>query len=267
LTPTIPPEDGGINIDIKTEGPILSKLHENWTNDYLPESLDALQDAIRDNEKSSDPHYAKTLIFVQSSGMGKSRLADAFGEECPMINFVLREEGTLGYPPADSEVLSFMRKRLSVEDKMKITNTPTKKLSSKRVLEEDKRKIINSSSSKKLKSIMYEQPPEEDPKMAAESSRPKKAKEHSLEPEKEYKSSRISETKEVEIPLESMMTAVWNHSIAVGLLQASFEICELRLITTTKAQVLIQNALHHSQCVGRKTKFQDKLERTGSCQA
>jgi hypothetical protein len=114
------------------------------------------------------------MIFVQSSGMGKSRLADAFGEECPMINFVLREEGTPGYPPADSEVLSFMCKRPSEEEKMKI-NAPTK-------------------------------------------------------------SSRISETKEAEIPLESMMTAVWNHSIAVGLLQASFEICELRpLFITTKA--------------------------------
>ena len=197
--------------------------------------------------------------------MGKSRLADAFGEECPMINFVLREDGTRGYPPADSEVLSFMCKRPSEEDKMKITNTPTKKLSSKRILEEDKKKIINSSSSKKLKSIMYEQPPEENPKMAAESSRPKKAKKHSLEPEKP---SRISETKEAEIPLESMITAVWNHSIAVGLLQASFEICELRpLFITTKAQVLIQNDLRYSQCVGRKTKSKDKLERTGSYQA
>jgi hypothetical protein len=111
------------------------------------------------------------MIFVQSSGMGKSRLADAFGEECPMINFVLREEGTPGYPPADSEVLSFMCKRPSEKDKMKI-NAPIKS----------------------------------------------------------------SETKEAEIPSESMMTAVWNHSIAVGLLQASFEICELRpLFITTKA--------------------------------
>jgi hypothetical protein len=152
--------------------------------------------------------------------MGKSRLADAFGEECPMINFVLREEGTFGYPPADSEVLSFMCKRPSEEEKKEIS-TPTK-LPSRRIPEEDQKAIINSSSSKKLKSTM-----------AAESSRPKKAKKHSLEPEKESKSSK---TKEAEIPLESMITAVWNHSIAVGLLQASFEICELRpLFITTKA--------------------------------
>ena len=268
-TPTIPPEDNSTNIE--TKGPILRKLHENWTNDYLPESLDALRDMIRDNEKtmgSGSKFYAKTLIFVQSSGMGKSRLADAFGEECPMVNFVLREEGTLGYPPADSEVLSFMCKRLSEQDKEKITDTPTKKLYSKRITEEDKKKIINSPSSKRLKSIMYKQPPKEDQKMAAESSRSKEARGPSPKSEKEYTSSRISETKEAEISFESMMTTVWNHSVAVGLLQASFEICKLRpLFITTEAQVLIQNDLCHSQCVGRKTKFRDKLKRTGSYQA
>ena len=171
---------------------------------------------IRDNESrgnSAEAFYAKTLIFVQSSGMGKSRLADAFGKECPMVNFVLREEGTLGYPPADSEVLSFMRKRPSEQDQQKITDTPTKnRLSSSRISEEDKKKIKNSPSSARLKSL------------AAQSSRPK---EPSLEPE-------------TEIFLESMMATVWNHSIAVGLLQASFEICKLRpLFITTKAQVLI----------------------------
>jgi hypothetical protein len=164
-TPATPPADNSTNIE--TESPVLRKLHENWTNDYLPESLDALRDMIQDNESRMrwrTQSYAKTLIFVQSSGMGKSRLADAFGQECPMVNFVLREGGTPGYPPADSEVLSFMCKRLSVQDKTKITDTPTKKLSSKRV------------------------------------------------------------------------SAVWHHSIAVGFLQASFEICKLRpLFITTKA--------------------------------
>lgn len=178
--------------NIEAKSPI-RKLHENWTSGYLPESLEVLQHMTQGNN-NMDSFYAKTKIFVQSSGMGKSRLADAFGEECPMINFVLREEGTPGHPPADSEVLSFMCKRPSEKEKMKI-NAP-------------------------------------------------------------IKSSRISETKEAEIPLESMMTAVWDHSIAVGLLQASFEICELRpLFITTKAQVLIQNNVRHSQCVGHTRKF------------
>jgi hypothetical protein len=163
-------------------------LHENWTSSYLPESLEALQGMTQGNI-NMDSFYAKTKIFVQSSGMGKSRLADAFGKECPMVNFVLREERTLGYPPADSEVLSFMRKRPSVQDQKKITDTPAKNFFSQQT--EDK---------------MFP---------------------------------------------ERMATTVWDHSIAVGLLQASFEICKLRpLFITTKAQVLIQNNVRHSQCVG-----------------
>jgi hypothetical protein len=222
------PEESGITNEMKS--PILRTLHENWTSDYLPESLHALQDMIRDNESKmgwNSPFYAKTLIFVQSSGMGKSRLADAFGKEYPMINFVLREEGTLGYPPADGEVLSFMSKRLSEEDQRKITDTPTaKKLSSKRALEMDE-KIANPPSSKKLKSIMSKPLPEEDQQTAAESSSAKEAKSG-----KECKHLRISETEEADF-LQSMVTTVWNHSIAVGLLQASFETCRSRLLFIT----------------------------------
>ena len=180
---------------------ILRQLRENWTSDYLPESLQALQEMIQNNESKCDPdvHYAKTLTFVQSSGMGKSRLADAFGKECPMVNFVLREEGSVGYPPADKEVLSFMRKKLSAQNQETILKSPRGKgLSSRR----------NSGASTDL-------PPSE---------------------------------KGHETFLESVATTVWNHSIAVGLLQASFEICKLRpLFITTEAQVLIQNNVRHSQ--------------------
>jgi hypothetical protein len=163
---------------------------------------------IQSNESTKNLEsrfYAKTLIFVQSSGMGKSRLADAFGKECPMVNFVLREEKTFGYPPADSEVLSFMREKLSAQNYDIIMETPKKeKLSSKR----------NSG------------PPSE----RSESMEP------SLASEKEHESSRIPEIKD-EIFLESMVATVWNHSIAVGLLQASFEICKLYpLFITTKAR-------------------------------
>jgi hypothetical protein len=196
--------------NLKVNSLVLRTLRENWTSDYLPESLEVLQGIIQNNESKSDLelYYAKTLVFVQSSGMGKSRLADAFGKECPMVNFVLREEGTVGYPPADNEVLSFMRKKLSVQDQENIMKSPKKeKLSSKRISEEDKKKIKNSPSLGRSKSM-----------------------EPSLKSEKEQ------ETRD-EIFLESMATTVWNHSVAVGLLQASFEICTLRpLFITTKAR-------------------------------
>jgi hypothetical protein len=86
----------------------LSGLRKNWTSDYLPDSLDVLEGVIRDNESQLGLYYARTLEIVQSSGMGKSRLADAFGKRCPMINFVLEEEATYGFPPADPEILSFI---------------------------------------------------------------------------------------------------------------------------------------------------------------
>jgi hypothetical protein len=233
-TPTTPPVGNITNTEAKT--PALRKLHENWTSDYLPESLYALRYMIRDNEitmkKSASQFYAKTLTFVQSSGMGKSRLADAFGQKCPMINFILREEGTLGYPPPDGEVLSFMSMRLSERDRRKITDSPKKmRLSSRRITEEDKEKIMNSPSAKKWRSL------------TTGSSRSKEVMEPPPEPEK----SGIPRAED-EIFLESMVATLWNHSIAVGLLQASFEICKLRpLCITMKAQVLIQNNVRNSQ--------------------
>lgn len=49
------------------------------------------------------------MVFVQSSGTGKSRLADSFGRNCLMINFVLREEDSTGFPPPDGEIREFLR--------------------------------------------------------------------------------------------------------------------------------------------------------------
>jgi hypothetical protein len=59
-----------------------------------------------------EEYYAKILVFAQSSGTGKSRLVECFGQECPMINFILREE-TTSFPLADRGILSFLREKLS----------------------------------------------------------------------------------------------------------------------------------------------------------
>jgi hypothetical protein len=50
---------------------------------------------------------------IQLHDWGKSRLADTFGESCPMINFILRKDE--GYPPGDSEILAFMCEKLPKE--------------------------------------------------------------------------------------------------------------------------------------------------------
>ncbi|KIX02497.1 uncharacterized protein Z518_08438 [Rhinocladiella mackenziei CBS 650.93] len=89
---------------------VLHALQKDWNSAYFPHSLVALRDLIRQYQLLDvNEYYANTLVFVQSSGMGKSRLADAFGQLCPMINFVLREPGTTGFPPPDGEILSFLR--------------------------------------------------------------------------------------------------------------------------------------------------------------
>jgi hypothetical protein len=71
-------------------------LKKDWTSTFIGDSLRILQGVIRDFEcqplHKRDEFYARTLVFLQSSGMGKSRLADAFGQGCPMINYVLREK-------------------------------------------------------------------------------------------------------------------------------------------------------------------------------
>ncbi|KAI9860589.1 MAG: hypothetical protein M1813_006013 [Trichoglossum hirsutum] len=102
---------------IMSSSPVLVKdgtlrdLRGDWTRDYFPGSLEVLQKLVRN--RNMKVYYSKALVFLQSSGVGKSRLADAFGETCLMISFNLRRDGTIGYPPADIEILDFMQQRPS----------------------------------------------------------------------------------------------------------------------------------------------------------
>ena len=59
--------------------------------------------------------------------MGKSKLADAFGKECPMINFVLRDVDDKGYPPPDTEILVLTRMERPHKFTSIIQNSPKKK--------------------------------------------------------------------------------------------------------------------------------------------
>ncbi|KAI9760436.1 MAG: hypothetical protein M1840_002414 [Geoglossum simile] len=87
----------------------LDDIRGDWTRKYFPESLELLQSLVLDCKM--EEYYSKTLVFLQSSGAGKSRLADAFGETCLMISFNLRREGTIGYPPADTEIRDFLQRQ------------------------------------------------------------------------------------------------------------------------------------------------------------
>jgi hypothetical protein len=88
----------------KTVNPLSDMLLKHWTASFVGPSFSILRDKIRDYEKDNAfDYYSKLLLFVQSSGTGKSRLADHFGKSYPTINYVIRK-GEYGYPPNDPEM-------------------------------------------------------------------------------------------------------------------------------------------------------------------
>jgi hypothetical protein len=93
----------------KTVNPLSDMLLKHWTASFVGPSFSILRDKIRDYEKDNAfDYYSKLLLFVQSSGTGKSRLADHFGKSYPTINYVIRK-GEYGYPPNDPEILEYMQ--------------------------------------------------------------------------------------------------------------------------------------------------------------
>lgn len=109
-------------------------LRRHWKQPMVGPSLQMLRARIRDHEGQYDStsNYSKSLSFVQSSGAGESRLADEFGDHCPMATYILREEG-VGYPPADPSIYQLMQSFQDVEDK-KCLMSPLLKLSSRTMI-------------------------------------------------------------------------------------------------------------------------------------
>lgn len=208
-TPTsaIPPKE----YDNTANQSVLNTLHDKWTGDYLPESLSALRDEIRRNEQRIADGlkiYAKTLLLVQSTGMGKSRLADKFGETCPMINFTLGQEDYKCYPPVDEEVRSFLCEDMPEQVKTKVLDTPRKKgLSSKRFLGQSESKV----------SALKLPKPE---KMTTERLSLNRDTSSLLEEDKRARSFE-RRTRQYH---ENLATTLWNHTRAAAFLQACFDV-------------------------------------------
>jgi hypothetical protein len=134
-------------------------LLKHWKGEYIGPSCDILRKRIREYEQEgSNNYYSKSLLFVQSTGTGKSRLADAFSEICPMVSYVIRKD-QFGFPPRDDEVLTFIQSNPS-RDEEALMLSPVSK-----------------------------------PKLTLDD-----------------RSERLSN--------------IWFHAIAVGILQASFEVCK-----------------------------------------
>ncbi|KAI9774504.1 MAG: hypothetical protein M1839_001692 [Geoglossum umbratile] len=120
---TQPPQSETISPSSHT--PFLHDLYSDWNGEFFEDPLIGLRQQMKDCISGPLPYYAKTLVFVQSSGMGKSRLADNFGTTCPMINFILRKEG-VGYPPTDSEIQKFMCKQMPEDLLNAVQSSPPK---------------------------------------------------------------------------------------------------------------------------------------------
>src|SRR5438105_2035106 len=61
-------------------------LQRSWTNPYIADSLEVLKETVRNVETKPKSYYRKTIVVANSSGTGKSRLLDEYGQSCPMIN-------------------------------------------------------------------------------------------------------------------------------------------------------------------------------------
>lgn len=80
---------------------------------------------MRDYIHDSFDYYAKTFIFIQSNGIGKSRLMDAFGKSCLIIKFILCKDDR--YLSDNLEILQFMFLKPPDEVKESIIKLPQKK--------------------------------------------------------------------------------------------------------------------------------------------
>ncbi|KAF8456732.1 hypothetical protein BDZ91DRAFT_523185 [Kalaharituber pfeilii] len=87
------------------------RVHNLWNGEFHGRSLQALKQMLHTYEhqwsKSPQHFYSKSLVMFQSSGTGKSRLADEIGKENFQFSFVFRKQGETGYPPADAEIISY----------------------------------------------------------------------------------------------------------------------------------------------------------------
>ena len=82
-------------------------LYKHWRMPYIGKSCDMLQNTIRGYEEifKRDQYFSKSILVVQSSGTGKSRLAHEYGKVCPMVTYVVRND-EYGFPPNNSPTFS-----------------------------------------------------------------------------------------------------------------------------------------------------------------
>jgi len=146
--------------------------------------------------------------------MGKSRLADKFGETCPMINFTLGQAYFKCYPPVDGEVRSFLCKEMSEEIKQMICRTPKKeRISSKFIPEQSQSEMSpRTTPTPQTPTQKTVRPAEE----GQETTTGKNAKEF----------------------VENIAIMTWNHTRAAAFLHACFKVCKLHQLSISLLRLI-----------------------------
>jgi hypothetical protein len=90
----------------------LTDLHNHWNGKYHGLSVSALKERLAGFEAQAaqdcNRYYSKSFPLIQSSGVGKSRLAWELSKEMMAITFILRPTDYTRYPPGDFEVFGFL---------------------------------------------------------------------------------------------------------------------------------------------------------------
>ncbi|THG94313.1 hypothetical protein EW026_g7126, partial [Hermanssonia centrifuga] len=87
------------------------RLDISFREEYRGQAADQFLMALPKYEKmySSDQHYGRTIVILQSSGTGKSRLVKELGEAIPTLSVCFRkgEDPSYGWPPCDTPAYRF----------------------------------------------------------------------------------------------------------------------------------------------------------------
>jgi hypothetical protein len=90
-----------------------NRLYDHWQDTYDGDSLEGLRTTIENYERQWTDEYAtcysKSINIFQSSGMGKSRLADELGKTNLEFSFVFRNPSDGGYPRGDTEITNYFQ--------------------------------------------------------------------------------------------------------------------------------------------------------------
>lgn len=101
---------------------IIKEVQKHWQTELVGKNEQNLLERLASYEKefAKGKHYSKTLLFMQGSGAGKSRLADEVGKRRLMVTYVVRDLPG-GFPPRDHEMLEFLLSKPGDDDEKKMS--------------------------------------------------------------------------------------------------------------------------------------------------